>query len=63
MGPHKSLDFDKSKFFGKQSIRIKLPFGVRCIIYSYLDLMTLINQQAKLSKKERDNITKSEIVD
>ena len=45
------------------SPKIKLPFGVRCIIYSFLDLMTLVNQQAKLSKKERDNITKSEIVD
>lgn len=41
----------------------KLPFGVRCVIYSYLDLMTLINVISKLSKQERTQIPHSEVLD
>lgn len=41
----------------------KLPFGVRCVIYSFLDLMTLLNTITKLSKAERETIPVSEVLD
>lgn len=31
-----------------------LPLGVRTIIYSFLDILVLINKISKLSKKERE---------
>ena len=36
--------------------KAKLPFIVRCLIYSYLDLMFLINYVTKLCKQERDKL-------
>ena len=42
---------------------IKLPFGVRCVIYSFLDLMSLLNTITKLSKQEREKITTQEVID
>ena len=42
---------------------IKIPFGVRCVIYSFLDLMSLLNTITKLSKIEREKITTQEVID
>ena len=43
--------------------KLRIPFGVRCVIYSYLDLMTLLNKISKLSKVERYQIPCSEVLD
>jgi hypothetical protein len=51
------FDFSQVPKTSKPSKNI--PFGVRCIIYSYLDLMTLLNCITKLSRKERDTIPMS----
>lgn len=40
-----------------------LPFGVRCVIYSFIDLMFLLNNISKLSRNERLKITTSEVLD
>jgi hypothetical protein len=49
--------------FAEQSKIKKLPFGVRCVIYSYMDLMSLLNTITKLCKQERDKIPQSEVLD
>jgi hypothetical protein len=38
--------------------RPSLPFEIRMKVYSYMDLMSLINQVSKLSKYERMNIVR-----
>ena len=40
-----------------------IPAGVRCHIYKYFDLISLINCLSKLSKKDRYNIAESSILD
>lgn len=37
-----------------------MPLGVRSIVYSYLDILILINKISKLSKKDRDMLQTSE---
>ena len=45
-------------------VRLKkpIPFGVRCVIYSFLDLMTLINVISKLSQNERKGIPLTDVL-
>ena len=40
-----------------------LPYGVRCVIYSFLDLMTMVNSITKLSKNEREKVPFSDVID
>lgn len=44
-------------------IKQRLPIGIRCMIYSYIDLMTLLRVISKLSKTDRDTITHSDLLD
>lgn len=40
-----------------------IPFDVRCLIYSYLDLSALIHKVSKFSKEDHLGICKSKILD
>ena len=40
-----------------------LPQGVRGVIYSYLDLMTIVDKLSKISKIDRDFIIQNRVVD
>lgn len=40
-----------------------MPFDVRCLIYSYLDLTTLIDKVSMISKEDNIGICKSKILD
>ena len=39
-----------------------MPFDVRCLIYSYIDLSTLIKSISKISKEDHHGICKSKIM-
>jgi len=41
----------------------KLPSGVRCVVYSFLDMESLIKNISKLSIIERELITATKIMD
>lgn len=43
-----------------KNTNLKIPKEVRIIIWSYLDLMTLLDQTCKLSTSDRWNLLKSE---
>lgn len=48
----------------KPNKKVKLlPYGVRCVVYSYLDLMTMVNSITKLSRTEREKVPFSDVID
>ena len=42
--------------------RAKLPVGIRCLIYSYLPILDLLNLASKLSRRDRAEIPESTIL-
>jgi hypothetical protein len=45
-----------------QRLHDKIPIGVRCIIFSYFDFITLLKKVAFLTKRDREMLTKSTII-
>jgi hypothetical protein len=41
----------------------KIPVGVRCIVYSFLEYGDLLDKAVKLSKYDLNNIMSSKLVD
>ena len=41
----------------------RLPFGVRCVVYSFITFTDLLNKFCKLSKKERGDMIISKVMD
>ena len=40
-----------------------LPIGVRGVVYSYVDLMTIVERVSKVSKIDREFLVKNRVVD
>ena len=42
---------------------VNIPIGVRCMVYSFIDLLTLMEKISKVSKAERNVIAQSKVLD
>ena len=59
-----SLSKNPSKILQDAQIKIKkLPIGIKGVVFSFIDLVMLIDKMSKLSKEHRNYLTISEVLD
>ena len=58
-----TLENSSSSESSIQSKKLHYPVGIRCIVFSFMTVKELLDTVCKVSKKDRKQITKSEILD
>jgi hypothetical protein len=58
-----SIHHSSSESFSGAARKQTFPIGIRCIFYSFMTVKELLDTVCKISKKDRKQITKSEILD